>query len=132
MALANGNYFRLSNVFPEISLFVLSNFFIFNLGDAFACTTTEGVLVYALDSAGIGGSLRVAWPRDSSHEESYKDLEEEVFNPTGIDDTITPTAARDASLAGEHAVALDAALRLRQYNLIKEVIEAVPTRQNRS
>ena len=73
-------------------------------GRDFAAATTEGLLIYSLDS-------RL------------------VFDPFELSEEITPSTARTALLTGEHARALLLALRLNEHNLLRESVESVPSRE---
>ncbi|KAF6778372.1 hypothetical protein AHF37_01984 [Paragonimus kellicotti] len=90
-------------------------------GDAFAATTTEGVVVYSLASAGSGFGL-------GSHfgQEAQSSC---LFDAVGVDEEATPANARLALAAGQQAKALDIAIRLRLQDLVEEVMEAIPADQ---
>ncbi|KAL7063447.1 hypothetical protein AAHC03_0651 [Spirometra sp. Aus1] len=85
-------------------------------GDAFAATATEGVFVYALETAGLGSSL-------------LGGVQNWLFDASGVDEESTPSNARNLLAEGNLAAALDIALRLRLHDLLEEVIEAVPYSQ---
>ncbi|CAL8068598.1 unnamed protein product [Calicophoron daubneyi] len=91
-------------------------------GDAFAATTTEGVLVYSLASAGTGYGLQSHFSLGRDSSDAW------VFEAAGLDEQATPAAARLASSEGRHAEALDISIRLRLHDLVEEVIEAIPDR----
>ncbi|XP_049791974.1 periodic tryptophan protein 2 homolog isoform X1 [Schistocerca nitens] len=71
-------------------------------GEAWAAATTEGLLVYALDTA-------------------------LVFDPYQLDVDITPSTVREKLYDQEFSEALMMALKLNEKDLIKEVTESIPT-----
>ncbi|KAL3321168.1 U3 snoRNP protein [Cichlidogyrus casuarinus] len=85
-------------------------------GDAFACATTEGVLVFSSSTAQTHGMLRAT---------SFFD----AISGGGLGVQDTPTTARLNMQKGNYSHALDIALRLRIFDLIQEVIESVPFEQ---
>ncbi len=70
-------------------------------GRDFAAATTEGLLVYSLDS-------RL------------------VFDPFELSEEVTPAAVRRALSEGEHARGLLLSLRLNERDLLREAVERVP------
>lgn len=70
-------------------------------GRAWAATTTEGLLIYSLDS-----NL--------------------VFDPFDLDIDITPSNVKKTLSKGEHSTALMLSFRLNEHSLIQEVIENIP------
>ena len=70
-------------------------------GREFAATTTEGLLLYSLDS-------------------------QMLFDPFELELNITPDATRSAIKNKEYGKALTMALKLNQVNLTREVIEQTP------
>ncbi|KAF7233753.1 hypothetical protein EG68_09697 [Paragonimus skrjabini miyazakii] len=91
-------------------------------GDAFAATTTEGVVVYSLASAGSGFGLGSHFGQET--QSSW------LFDAVGVDEEATPANARLALAAGQQAKALDIAIRLRLQDLVEEVMEAIPADQS--
>jgi periodic tryptophan protein 2 len=69
--------------------------------------TTEGLLVYSLD-------------------------EETMFDPTDLGEDVTPAAAASALQQGAHARALLLALRLKDLELVRRTLEAVPPAEIRT
>ncbi|KAF5405822.1 hypothetical protein PHET_00663 [Paragonimus heterotremus] len=94
---------------------------LFAVGDAFAATTTEGVVVYSLASAGSGFGLGSHFGQEA--QSSW------LFDAVGVDEEATPANARLALAAGQQAKALDIAIRLRLQDLVEEVMEAIPADQ---
>ncbi|CAH8562391.1 unnamed protein product [Heterobilharzia americana] len=92
-------------------------------GDAFAATTTEGVLVYSLPSAGSGYGVGSCFGVSSYSESGW------LFDTLGIDEMTTPSNARAALIQGRQAEALDMAIRLQLHELVEEVIESIPVDQ---
>ncbi|CAH8853799.1 unnamed protein product [Trichobilharzia szidati] len=92
-------------------------------GDAFAATTTEGVLVYSLPSAGTGYGASSCFGVSSCSDSGW------LFDTLGIDETITPSNARAALKQGKQAEALDMAIRLQINELVEEVMESIPVDQ---
>lgn len=72
------------------------------LGRSWAATTTEGLLVYSLDS-GL------------------------IFDPFDLDIDVTPSNIRKKLQQKEYTVAIIMAFKLNEKKLIQEVIEAVPS-----
>ncbi|XP_060576398.1 periodic tryptophan protein 2 homolog [Ruditapes philippinarum] len=70
-------------------------------GRAWAATTTEGLLMYSLDS-----NL--------------------VFDPFDLDIDITPSNVKKTLAKGEHSTALMLSFRLNEHSLIQEVLENIP------
>jgi periodic tryptophan protein 2 len=52
-----------------------------------------------------------------------------VFDPTDLDEDVTPEAARRASASGAHARALLIALRLRDPDTLRHVVLSTPPQQ---
>lgn len=71
-------------------------------GRSWAATTTEGLLIYSLDS-GL------------------------IFDPFELDIDVTPSNIRKTLHQKEYAMAIIMALKLNEKKLIQEVIEAVPS-----
>ncbi|KAA3681812.1 periodic tryptophan protein 2 [Paragonimus westermani] len=90
-------------------------------GDAFAATTTEGVVVYSLASAGSGFGLGSHFGQEA--QSSW------LFDAVGVDEEATPANARLALAEGQQAKALDIAIRLRLQDLVEEIMEAIPADQ---
>ncbi|KAH8871373.1 Periodic tryptophan protein 2 like [Schistosoma japonicum] len=92
-------------------------------GDAFAATTTEGVLIYCLPSAGTGYGIGSTFGVSSCSDSGW------LFDTLGIDEETTPSNARDALIQGRQAEALDMAIRLQLHELVEEIIESIPVDQ---
>ncbi|TGZ66946.1 hypothetical protein CRM22_005055 [Opisthorchis felineus] len=92
-------------------------------GDAFAATTTEGVLVYSLASVCTGFGFGDHSVLDRATYGGW------LFDAVGLDETATPENARLALAEGKQAQALDIAIRLRLHELVKEVMESIPSNQ---
>lgn len=92
-------------------------------GESFAATTTEGVLVYSVASAGSGFSLGSHFGYDHGDQALW------IFDAMELDEEATPAKARDALSLGHYAKALDIAIRLRIHGLAEEVIESIPMDQ---
>lgn len=73
-------------------------------GREFAAATTEGLLMYSLDS-------------------------KMIFDPFELEEEVTPKATRHLISEQEHHRALSMALRLNETDLIREVIEQIPHSQ---
>ncbi|TNN21173.1 Periodic tryptophan protein 2 isoform 2 [Schistosoma japonicum] len=91
--------------------------------DAFAATTTEGVLIYCLPSAGTGYGIGSTFGVSSCSDSGW------LFDTLGIDEETTPSNARDALIQGRQAEALDMAIRLQLHELVEEIIESIPVDQ---
>lgn len=79
----------------------ISNFFLLLTGRSFAATTTEGLLVYSLDS-----NL--------------------VFEPFDLSEDITPKTIRSTLKSKDYSRALLMALKLNEMKLTREVYETIP------
>jgi len=84
---------------------IIVGFLLFT-GRAWAATTTEGLLVYSLDS-----NL--------------------VFDPFDLDMDITPSNVKSTLARGEYSTALMLSFRLNEQNLIQEVLENIPVSDGR-
>lgn len=73
-------------------------------GQSFAAASTEGLLIYSLDSG-------------------------QVFDPFMLEESITPESIRNAKEDERFSEALMMSIKLNETNLIKEVIESVPSNQ---
>lgn len=76
------------------------------LGRSWAATTTEGLLIYSLDS-GL------------------------IFDPFELDIDITPSNIHKTLLQKEYTMAIVMAFKLNEKKLIQEVIEAVPSKEGK-
>lgn len=74
------------------------------LGRSWAATTTEGLLIYSLDS-GL------------------------IFDPFELDIDVTPSNIRKTLHQKEYTMAIIMAFKLNEKKLIQEVIEAVPSNE---
>ncbi|KAB0802818.1 hypothetical protein PPYR_05004 [Photinus pyralis] len=83
---------------PEVRVYALQ---FSPTGQIWAAATTEGLLVYSLNS-GL------------------------VFDPWGLQLGVTPTAVREAIARDDHTNALMMAMKINETSLIQEVIEQVP------
>ncbi|KAL5012052.1 hypothetical protein ScPMuIL_010603 [Solemya velum] len=83
---------------PEV---IVSSIMFSPTGRAWACTTTEGLLIYSLDH-------RL------------------VFDPFQLEVDITPANVKKFLSKGEHSTALMLSFRLNEQNLILEVVESIP------
>ena len=75
-------------------------------GREFAATTTEGLLMFSLDS-------------------------QQLFDPFELELDVTPMSTRSCLLQNDYGKALFMALKLNQPNLIREVIEQTPADKNK-
>ena len=75
-------------------------------GREFAATTTEGLLMFSLDS-------------------------QQLFDPFELELDVTPKSTRSCLLEHDYGKALFMALKLNQPNLIREVIEQTPADKNK-
>ena len=73
-------------------------------GREFAAATTEGLLMYSLDS-------------------------QMLFDPFELEEDVTPKATREMVRGQDYDRALSMALRLNEPHLIREVIEQIPHHQ---
>lgn len=73
-------------------------------GREFAAATTEGLLLFSLDS-------------------------KMIFDPFELEEEVTPKATRNLVRSGEYSRAISMALRLNEPDLIREVIEQIPAVQ---
>ena len=73
-------------------------------GREFSAATTEGLLMYSLES-------------------------QMIFDPFELEEEITPKSTRDLVRMQEYDRALSMALRLNEGDLIREVIEQIPPAQ---
>ncbi|CAH8543729.1 unnamed protein product [Dicrocoelium dendriticum] len=93
------------------------------LGDSFAATTTEGVMLYSVASAGSASELGSYFGYEQGDQASW------LFDAVDLDEEATPANARAALSQGHYAKALDIAIRLRIHELAEEVIESIPMDQ---
>lgn len=84
---------------------MLLNIVISLLGRSWAATTTEGLLLYSLDS-GL------------------------IFDPFELDIDVTPSNIRKTLSQKEFTMAIVMAFKLNEKKLIQEVIEAVPSTES--
>lgn len=76
-------------------------YFIILLGRAWAAATTEGLMIYSLDSS-------------------------MVFDPFDLDIEVTPNSTRKALAKGEYSTALILSFKLNEMKLKQEVLEHIP------
>lgn len=74
-------------------------------GRCWAATTTEGLLIYSLDS-------------------------QILFDPFELDTSVTPGRVREALRQREFTRAILLALRLNEHKLVQEALEAVPREES--
>lgn len=84
----------------EVIKYICTNYVIYILGRAWAATTTEGLLIYSLDS-----NL--------------------VFDPFDLDIDNTPENIRKTLLEEEYSKAIMMALKLNENDIIREVLESI-------
>ncbi|TPP63498.1 WD40-repeat-containing subunit of the 18S rRNA processing complex [Fasciola gigantica] len=92
-------------------------------GDAFAATTTEGVLVYSLASAGSGFGVSSHFGYSQDQPGTW------LFESVGLDEQCTPQNARAALADARYGEALDIIVRLRLHDVAEEVLEGIPSDQ---
>lgn len=90
----------LAGVNFKLNVMKLLTFHVWLSGRAWAATTTEGLLVYSLDS-----NL--------------------VFDPFDLDIDITPSSVKKTLAKGEYSTALMLAFRLNEKDVIQEVLENI-------
>lgn len=76
-------------------------YFVILLGRAWAAATTEGLMIYSLDSS-------------------------MVFDPFDLDIEVTPNSTRKALAKGEYSTALILSFKLNEMKLKQEVLEHIP------
>lgn len=82
-------------------------YFVILLGRAWAAATTEGLMIYSLDSS-------------------------MVFDPFDLDIEVTPNSTRKALAKGEYSTALILSFKLNEMKLKQEVLEHIPLSSGKS
>lgn len=85
----------------RFSFYINLMYFIILLGRAWAAATTEGLMIYSLDSS-------------------------MVFDPFDLDIEVTPNSTRKALAKGEYSTALILSFKLNEMKLKQEVLEHIP------
>lgn len=85
----------------RFSFYINLMYFIILLGRAWAAATTEGLMIYSLDSS-------------------------MVFDPFDLDIKVTPNSTRKALAKGEYSTALILSFKLNEMKLKQEVLEHIP------
>lgn len=85
----------------RFSFYINLMYFIILLGRAWAAATTEGLMIYSLDSG-------------------------MVFDPFDLDIEVTPNSTRKALAKGEYSTALILSFKLNEMKLKQEVLEHIP------